>query len=100
MKRLRSIFVENNLRITKLFMNFIVWISLIEEMIKNCDCFCVEDKESDITLHQQATVIAYCESAGCYDVVKEYYLKRYNEKNLTSIFNEEDTDLLFSDIDD
>ena len=100
MKRLRSIFVENNLRITKLFMNFIVWISLIEEMIKNCDCFCVEDKESDITLHQQATVIAYCESAGCYDVVKEYYLRKYNEKNLTSIFNEDDTDLVFSDIED
>jgi predicted unusual protein kinase regulating ubiquinone biosynthesis (AarF/ABC1/UbiB family) len=100
MKRLRNIFVENNLRITKLFMNFIVWISLIEEMIKNCDCFCKDVQESDTTLHQQATVIAYCESVGCYDVVKEYYLKKYNQNNLSSIFNEDDTDLVFSDIED
>ena len=81
-------------------MNFMVWISLIEDMVKQCDCFCREHQDSDVSLHQYATLIAYCESAGCYDVVKEYYLKKYNEKNLTSIFNEEDTDLVFSDIED
>ena len=69
-------------------------------MIKNCDCFCKDVQESDTTLHQQATVIAYCESVGCYDVVKEYYLKKYNQNNLSSIFNEDDTDLVFSDIED
>ena len=100
MKRLRNIFIEHNLRITKLFMNFMVWISLIEEMVKQCDCFCREKQDSDMTLHQYATLIAYCESAGCYDVVKDYYLKKYNEKNLTSIFNEDESELVFSDIED
>ena len=98
MKRLRNIFIEHNLQITKLFMNLMVWISLIEEWL--CDCFCREHQDSDVTLHQYATLVAYCESAGCYDVVREYYLKKYNEKNLTTIFNEEDTDLVFSDIED
>jgi predicted unusual protein kinase regulating ubiquinone biosynthesis (AarF/ABC1/UbiB family) len=100
MKRLRNIFIEHNLQITKLFMNFMVWISLIEDMVRQCDCFCREQEDSDVSLHQYATLIAYCESVGCYDVVKQYYLKKYNEKNLTSIFNEEDTDLVFSDIED
>ena len=50
-------------------------------MVKQCDCF-EEEQDIDLTLHQYATLIAYCESRGCYDVVKEYYLKKYNENSL------------------
>ena len=100
MKRLRNVFVDNNLRITKLFMNFIVWISLIEEMVKQCDCFGRDYETNDTTIHQYSTIIAYCESVKCYDRVKDYYLKKYNKKTLTNLFNENETNLVFSDTDE
>ena len=69
-------------------------------MVTQCDCFCREKQDSDLTLHQYATLIAYCESSKCYDAIKDYYQDKYYDKNLTSIFNENETDLVFSDIED
>ena len=98
MKRLMKIFIEHNLRITKLFMNFMVWISLIEDMVKTSGCFLKDIPNTDVTQHQNATIIAYCETSKCYDVIKEYYLQKYEKNNLKSIFDEDETDLVFSDI--
>ena len=100
MKRLRNIFIENNLRVTKLFMNFMIWISLIEEMVTHSDCFCRENQDSDLTFTNMLLLLPYCESSKCYDAIKNYYKEKYYDKNLTSIFNEHETDLVFSDIED
>jgi len=100
MKRLRKILIDNNLRVTKLFMNLMVWMSLIEEMVRETGCFTRHNFDSDVTQHQRATIIAYCETAGCYKNVSDYFKLKYNESNITSIFNENETDLQFSDPED
>ena len=49
---------------------------------------------------KRATLIAYCETAGCYKQVYDYYKRRYNENTLSCIFDENNNELVFSDIED
>tara|TARA_B100000795_G_scaffold248750_1_gene215771 strand:- start:298 stop:1662 length:1365 start_codon:yes stop_codon:yes gene_type:complete len=99
MKRLITIFKEHNLKVTKLFMNFIIWISLIEDMLRETGCFIRKHIDSDLTQHQRATIIAYCETSKCYNNILNYFKIKYNENTLNSIFNEEENTLIFSDSD-
>ena len=98
MKRMMLIFKENNLRITKLFMNLMIWISLIEDMTKTTGCFTKKNYNSDNTQHQRATIIAYCETSKSYKNILNYFKKKYDENTLTNIFDEEENTLVFSDI--
>ena len=103
MKKLRSIFVKKSLRVTKLFMNFMVWISLFEDIIKESGCFITEQthkNKNDITQHQRASIIAYCETAKCYPQVLQYMKEKYNNDTISNIFEYDNDDLVFSDPDD
>ena len=102
MKKLRTIFIKKNLQITKLFMNFIVWASLFDDIIRDSGCFIKEEtgvNKEDIAKHQNATIIAYCETSNCYPLVYKYMKKKYEETNIKNIF-EYDNELEFSDPED
>ena len=71
-------------------MNFIIWISLIEDMLRETGCFIRKHIDSDLTKHQRATIIAYCETSKCYNNILNYFKIKYNENTLNSIFNEEE----------
>lgn len=103
MKKLRAIFVKKNLRVTKLFMNFMVWISLFEEIIRDSGCFLTDEtkqNKDDISQHQRASIIAYCETKDCYPHVLEYMRKKYDENTITNIFEYDNGELVFSDPED
>ncbi len=102
MKKLRSVFVKKNLRITKLFMNFMVWACLIEDVVFDSGCFITDEgnpNKDDLIQHQRASIIAYCETAKSYPLVLEYMKKKYNEINIENIFDY-DNELEFSDPED
>ena len=102
MKKLRSVFVKKNLRITKLFMNFMVWACLIEDVVFDSGCFITDEgnpNKDDLIQHQRASIIAYCETAKSYPLVLEYMKKKYNETNIENIFDY-DNELEFSDPED
>tara|TARA_B100000767_G_scaffold42357_1_gene36127 strand:- start:344 stop:1690 length:1347 start_codon:yes stop_codon:yes gene_type:complete len=98
MKRMRKIFIKKNLKIKKNFMNLIIWITLIEDMIRETGCFIRKEYESDETQHQRATIIAYCNTNRAYDKVKAYYTNLYNKNTLTDFFNTENCGLVFDEI--
>jgi predicted unusual protein kinase regulating ubiquinone biosynthesis (AarF/ABC1/UbiB family) len=103
MKKLRYIFVKKSLRVTKLFMNFMVWISLFEDIIKESGCFITDESKqnkNDITQHQRASIIAYCETAKCYPQVLQYMKEKYNNNTISNIFEYDNGDLEFSDPED
>lgn len=102
MKKLRSVFVKKNLRITKLFMNFMIWACLIEDVVFDSGCFITDEgnpNKDDLIQHQRASIIAYCETAKSYPLVLEYMKKKYNETNIENIFDY-DNELEFSDPED
>ena len=102
MKKLRAVFIKKNLRITKLFMNFMIWTYLIEEVVRDSGCFLTDEEDpnkDDITQHQRASIIAYCETTKSYPQLLNYMKDKYNKSTISNIF-EYDTELQFSDPED
>jgi DNA polymerase-3 subunit alpha len=87
LKKLKNIFTRKNMRVKKLFLNFMIWASLIEEQIKQAGCFIKEEdhSESDLAQYQRSTIIAYCETEKCYPLLLDYYKKKYAENTITSL---------------
>ena len=102
MKKLRAVFIKKNLKITKLFMNFMIWAYLIEDVVKDSGCFMTDEEDpnkDDVTQHQRASIIAYCETSKSYPQVLDYMKGKYNDSTINNIF-EYDNELEFSDPED
>ena len=102
MKKLRAVFIKKNLKITKLFMNFMIWAYLIEDVVKDSGCFMTDEEDpnkDDMTQHQRASIIAYCETSKSYPQVLDYMKGKYNDSTISNIF-EYDNELEFSDPED